>query len=266
MSVILTFLNDNRPSGNLSSEHGLSILVEADEKILFDTGPSDVFLRNAEKLGITLDDVHTVVLSHGHWDHGNGLPWLYRSGSPRRLFCHPAAFEKKFRKRDGTYIGLSLSQAEVRQRFLLHTSEIPVQVTEKIVFLGEIPRNNDFEARKTEFITEKHTEDFVPDDSGIAIRTSQGLIVVTGCGHSGICNTVDHAKKVTGEDRVIAVFGGFHLKSDDLVTRKSVECLLRAGVKMAWPSHCTGLPALVRFYHAYRNPFVASGDRFVFED
>lgn len=266
MAVSITILNDNRPSGYLASEHGLAMLIDADEKILFDTGPSDVFLRNAEKMHIDLDDVHTIVLSHGHWDHGNGLPYLFGDESSRRLICHPAAFEKKYRKKDHSYIGLSWSQTEVARHFLLRTSKTPVQVTKKIYFLGEIPRNNDFEARTTEFETENGTEDFVPDDSGIAIRTAQGMIVITGCGHAGICNTIDHARNVTGDDRIVAVFGGFHLKKDDEVTRKTVDCFLRIGVKMAYPSHCTALPALVRFYLAYRNPFVSSGDKFVFED
>ena len=266
--ITITILNDNRPSGILGSEHGLSWLIEADgEKMLFDTGPSDIFLRNARKMNIDLEDVNTVMLSHGHYDHGNGLVYLTREvGEKRRLVCHPDAFAGKFRKGDHEYIGLPLSREETMHGFELIETKQPFQVTESLFFLGGIPRLNDFESKKTSFEKEDGSDDFMPDDSGVAIQTVRGLIVITGCGHAGICNTLTHARQVTGENRILAAMGGFHLKYDDEQMHKVVDCFIRSGVQKAYPSHCTELPAMARFYEHYKNEFVRSGDVFRFRD
>jgi len=259
-TMTIYILNDNRPKTPYGSEHGLSWLIEAGgERVLFDTGPSDIFLRNAEKMGLSLKDVDKVVLSHGHYDHGNGLPWLQRD-PPRQLICHPAAFDPKYHRGSRTWLGLPLTREEAERIFDLVATRDPYQVTEKILFLGEIPRRNDFESKHTAFATGDGSPDFMADDSGIAVTTSRGLVVITGCGHAGICNTVARAREVTGEERVVAVMGGFHLKEDDEVTRKTVRWLAENGVEAAFPSHCTELPALARFYEHFKNTFIRSGD------
>ena len=264
--IKITILNDNRPRTPYASEHGLSWLVEADDqKILFDTGPSDIFLRNARKMNLSLDDVDTVVLSHGHYDHGGGLPWLKRDPK-RKLICHPEVFAGKFRKGDHLYIGLPVTREEALKNFELIESKEPYHVTENILFLGEIPRINDFESQRTSFEKRDGSDDFIQDDSGIAIRTSKGLIVITGCGHAGICNTLSYALKVTRENRILAAMGGFHLKYDDEQTRRVVDCFIHMDVQKAFPSHCTELPALVRFYEQYKNGFICSGDVIRFDD
>ena len=253
-------LNDNRPKTPYGSEHGLSWLIEAGgEHVLFDTGPSDIFLRNAEKMGLDLKDVDKVVLSHGHYDHGNGLAYLERK-PPRTLICHPEAFGGKYHLGSDMWLGLPLTREKAEERFDLITTREPYRVTEDILFLGEIPRQNDFESKRTAFADAEGRKDFMPDDSGVAVITSEGLVVITGCGHAGICNTVAHARKVTGVKKVRAVMGGFHLKNDDEVTRKTVRWLKDTGVQQAFPSHCTELPALARFYEYFGNEFIRSGD------
>jgi len=257
--VKIHVLNDNRPKYPCLSEHGLSWLLEVEgERILFDTGASDLFLRNARAMGLTLDDVDTVVLSHGHYDHGNGLVHLFRD-PPRRLVCHPEAFAGKYRRGTGHWLGLPLTRQEAGTHFRLVTTREPLQLSDRILFLGEIPRRTDFESKHTAFVDAEGRDDFMPDDSGVAVLTTGGLVVITGCGHAGICNTVLHAREVTGEKRVLAVMGGFHLKEDDETTRRTVDCLYDLGVRQAWPSHCTELPALARFYERFRNRFVRSG-------
>ncbi len=256
----LYILNDNRPKTLYGSEHGLSWLIEAEGKrVLFDAGPSDIFLHNARKMGVSLDEVDTVVLSHGHYDHGNGLIYLERT-PPRTLVCHPAAFEGKYHKGSDMWLGLPLTRAEAEKRFNLITTTYPYRVTDEILFLGEIPRRNDFESKSTAFADREGHDDFMPDDSGVAVITPGGLVVITGCGHAGICNTVAHAREVTGVREVRAVMGGFHLKKDDEVTRATVRWLKENGVQQAFPSHCTELPALARFYEHFGNEFLRSGD------
>jgi len=105
----LTVLSEMRAMEGFGSEHGLSFLIEADrKKILFDTGSSDLFLQSADRLSLDLEEVDRIVLSHGHWDHGNGLAWM--KGKP--LICHPGCFVKRYRKSGGEYLGLSLSREE----------------------------------------------------------------------------------------------------------------------------------------------------------
>ena len=240
----LTILSEAKAMDGFSSEHGLSFLLEEDgKKILFDTGASDVFTENAHRLGIDLKEVDSIVLSHGHWDHGNGLQHI--SGKP--LMCHPLCFQKRYRKLGEENIGLALERDKLEERFEVKTSREPVQLSEHLWFLGEVPRLNDFEAKTTKYLLEDGSPDFIMDDSGLAVITEKGLLVISGCAHSGICNMLEHAKKVTGMDRVEAVIGGFHLKVVNQQTRQTVQWMKDAGIPQLFPSHCTMGPALELF-------------------
>ena len=207
----------------------------------FDFGNTDLFLRNAEKLGVDVVNAEHFVLSHGHWDHGNGLQYM----PSRKLVCHPGVFIKRYR---GTnYLGLPYSEEEMREKFDCMTSAEPVQLDDDVFFLGEIPRRVDFESRKTDFIKEDGTMDLVMDDSGLAIKTEKGIVVITGCAHSGVCNMIEHAMDVCGDRRVYAVLGGFHLKGNDELTEKTIGYLKKMDIRYMSTSHCTEFPALVRF-------------------
>ncbi len=258
----LTVLTENVAGGRLGAEHGLSYLIEHDGKtILFDTGHSDLFLKNAEKLNINLiQDIDMVVLSHGHWDHGDGLRYL----SGKTLIAHPASFIKRYRKTDMSYIGLAMTKGEIEDNFDLKTTVEPYRISEKIIFLGEIPRENDFESQTTTFVDESGAPDFVPDDSAMAFVLDDELVVVTGCSHSGICNITEYARQITGINKVKAVIGGFHLKRDDHQTRESVKYFKELGVKELWPSHCTELPALSVFNIEFAIEQVKTGKKINF--
>ncbi len=257
----ITVLTDNHPGVNYSSEHGLSYFIEHDcKRILFDTGQSDLFLKNASAMGTEIKNIDVIVLSHGHYDHGNGLQYL-EGGN---LICHPGCFIKRYRKSDRLYIGLKNSKQELSEKFNLITSSEPYRISNTIIFLGEIPRLTDFESKHTSFTLEDDSPDFVIDDSGIALLSDQGLFVVTGCGHAGIVNTLEHAKKITGEDRIYGIMGGFHLKKADLQTRETVNYLLHNSVKHVYPSHCTEAPALKLFSEKFKSNIVRTGDIFTF--
>lgn len=256
----LTVLNDNAPGEIFSSEHGLSYIIEDDKKILFDVGPSDVFIRNAKKANIDLDEIEIIALSHGHYDHGNGLMNLKN----KTLICHPESFIKRYSRNNTKYIGLPISIEQARKQFNLITTKEPYNISENIIFLGEIPRENDFEAKTTTFNKEDGSPDFVIDDSALAIKSEKGLIIVTGCSHAGICNIINYAIKVTGTNKVYAVIGGFHLKKDDDVTMKVINFIKKLNIKRVYPSHCTELPALSRFYEHFKIKQVRSGDVFNF--
>lgn len=250
-----------RAMDGFESEHGLSFLLEVDQKkILFDTGASDLYKHSAARLGIDLEEVDRIVLSHGHWDHGNGLE--YMEGKP--LICHPGCFVKRYRKSGDTYLGLSLSKKELGDRFDLLTFRHPIRLTDHLWFLGEIPRKNNFEAKTTKYILEDGSDDFIMDDSGLVAITKKGLVVISGCAHSGICNMIEHARRVTGIFKVAAVIGGFHLKATNKQTHKTIEYLEKLEVPQVIPSHCTLEPALDLFRQTFGSPELRTGACLVF--
>ncbi len=254
----ISVLTENAASGKFLAEHGLSYYIEyEDTHILFDAGHSDVFLKNAERFNIDVDSIKTVVLSHGHWDHANGLKLLEK----KELICHPEVFHPRFRKGGTENIGMELTIDELQKRFEMITSRKPYPISHDIIFLGEVPRRNAFEAQTTPFVYKSGDEDFVIDDSGLIIKINHGkeLILVSGCAHSGICNMMEYAKKITGINNFRAVIGGFHLKQINKQTQQTIEYLKNQDIQAIFPSHCTELPALCAFYNTFKITHLKSG-------
>jgi len=257
----ISVLTDNHAGPFTPAEHGLSYFIEYDGfRILFDTGQSDMFLNNSGLMKVDLSDIDFTVLSHGHFDHGNGLEFL----SGCSLICHPGSFIKRYRKSDRSYIGLKFNRSELSEKFEIHASSEPVRITEKIFFLGEIPRLTEFESHTTPFVFEDGMPDFVMDDTGIALNHPDGLFVITGCGHSGLVNTVEHAKKVTGIGKILGVMGGFHLKGNGLQTRETIRYLQENKVAHVLPSHCNDLSALSAFHQSFGFEQVKTGNIYDF--
>ena len=258
----IIILTENVAGGKFLAEHGLSYFIEIDgQQILFDTGHTDVFLKNATKLGIDIKkNVQTTVLSHGHWDHGDGLQFIEN----KKLITHPASFMKRYRKTDQSYLGLSINKEELKKKFDVIESKMPVKLSGHLYFLGEIPRKNDFEAQTTPFVDELGNDDFIPDDSALAAIVNNELVVITGCSHAGICNICEHAKQVTRVSKIKAIIGGFHLKHKNLQTQKTIEYFKNNRVDIVLPSHCTELPALAAFYESFKIRQVKTGMTFSF--
>lgn len=257
----LSVLTENVASGYFTSEFGLSYLIEHnDEIILFDTGHSDNFLKNADRLNIDIDNIKTVVLSHGHWDHGNGLKYIKN----KNLICHPNVFIKRYHRNEKFHIGLELNYKELSKKFRIITSKEPYHISENIIFLGEIPRLTSFESQTTPFVDENGDDDFIIDDSALAIIDDDELIVVSGCSHSGISNIVEYAKNISGLDKIKVVIGGFHLALNNNQTKQTINYFKKQKVEHLLPSHCTKLPALSAFYNEFRINQVTSGMVFNF--
>lgn len=222
----LTVLVDNNTliDRYFLAEPGVCYHIEIDGmKVLFDTGYSDVFMHNAAKMGIDLFDIDALVLSHAHLDHTGGLHHLIQAYAERKfenrpckrptLIAHPAVFDRRLMPGVGD-IGSMLSAETVATHFDLTLSAQPVWIHPDLAFLGEIARANDFEAgRPIGRIrrTGTETDDFILDDSSLAYRSSQGLVIVSGCAHAGICNTVNQAMRICREKRLADIIGGFHL-------------------------------------------------------
>jgi len=258
--LTLRVLVDNTAVTNndLGCEAGLSFFLEtAGKKILFDTGLSGVFRSNAGKMGISLCDLDFVVLSHGHIDHTGGLPVLARhltgtipGKGPARvptLIAHPRCFWPK--EKAGRSNGSEMSEEEARLQFPVNLSEKPVWITDDLVFLGGIPRRLAFEKGDPEKRVVHRPDgtsepDYLPDDTALAFKSADGLVIITGCSHAGIGNITEYARDVCGERTVADIIGGLHLLSPEprRFTRTGMF-LNRLHLKALHACHCTALPA-----------------------
>ena len=226
-------------------EPAVSYYVEdGDTKILFDTGYSDAFLRNAEGMGINLERVDKLVLSHGHIDHTNGLRYYMTKKRDIDILGCPTVFDPR-EFDNGEAIGSPLGEEEMRQLGRVSLSAKPCKVSEHTTFLGEIPTLFDFEKRYRIGKIVKYgreTDDYLFDDSAMVYQSDEGLFIITGCSHSGICSIIEYAKEVCRDDRVIGVLGGFHLFEEDERTRKTIEYLKANRIGLLYPCHCVSLP------------------------
>ena len=256
----LTVLVDNTTTTDhdYCGEAGLSFLIEtAGKKILFDTGLSGLFLANAEEMGISLRDLDILVFSHGHIDHTGGLATLARhlatatpdGVQPRvpELIAHPRCFWPK--EKNGRENGSVVSEDEVKRQFPVSLSAEPVWITDDLVFLGEIPRRFPFEkddsAKRLIRNPDGKTEtDFLLDDTALAFRSDEGLVIITGCSHAGICNITEYAREVCDEKHVRDIIGGLHLISPTPKRlEKTGKYLNRLHLEALHAGHCTSLQA-----------------------
>jgi len=243
-----------------TAEHGFSAYIEAEGcRVLFDTGYSDAVLKNAQKMKIDLLDLDYVVLSHGHFDHTGGLWHLIRlfteailedtSCHLPRLIAHPGCFYPR-PKPPLPDIGAVLTADEVQRIMPLNLSKDPVSFTPNLFFLGEIKRTFSFEttqpgSRRIVMPDGSMQEDHLVDDTSLAYRSREGLVVITGCAHAGICNTVEYAKKICRENRVHDIIGGLHLRVVGPQLDGTLDYLKGLNLAALHACHCTSLAAKV---------------------
>jgi 7,8-dihydropterin-6-yl-methyl-4-(beta-D-ribofuranosyl)aminobenzene 5'-phosphate synthase len=243
----------------LLAEHGLSFYIEAgDRKILFDTGQNLAISNNARVLGIDLSQVDTVVLSHGHYDHSGGLQSIIESNTKFALYGHPDVFSPKVKKTNGNYkyIGIPIDKNDIVSRGIsVQLSRDPVEIFPGLMTSGEIALGNDFEGGEPMFFLksdEKIVADTLADDQALILDTAQGLVVLLGCSHRGVINTLTHVTQLKGNAKIHAILGGLHLgKASDAKLAKITDHLRRFDLDMIGVGHCTG----PRAYLALANEF-----------
>jgi len=203
-------------------------------------------------------DLDYLVLSHGHLDHTWGLTSLikyYTEASIEKIdynkltvVTHPSSFLTK-KLKNLKQIGSMISQEELSKHFKMKLSKEPLWLTDRLVFLGEIERKNYFEAKNPigKVIKDDFEEDdYSIDDSSLAYQSLKGLVIITGCSHSGICNIVEYAKKICKDDRIIDIVGGFHLlnpKKEQL--QGTLEFMKKLKPKEVHACHCTDLKSKI---------------------
>lgn len=244
--TVITCLIDNRARFGLSAEHGLSLFIEhGDASVLLDTGQSGAFLDNAELMGVDLAKTTHVVLSHGHYDHSGGisraLAFFARVGAKPLILMHPDAFIRRSIRENGEIKEIGISQEnrrllEERGALLLKKSSV---LADGLLYLGQIPRTNKDSCALIGW-KENGESDAILDDTGLACTTSQGLVVITGCAHSGISNTIGYARALSGETVVHAVVGGLHCKRMDEALVQRTHDYLASAVRHVYGCHCTG--------------------------
>lgn len=232
----ITILVDDRmapdaPMG-LKAEHGFAVAVD---DVLFDTGQSGLAAHNARRLG-RQTAFDTIILSHGHYDHTGGVPAFLHGAE--KLYAHPAAFGSKFR--DGSYIGMPWRRDRIEADVSVETHRESVEVRDGIVALGEIPREYpDNPTGQTVREDGEMGPDPLLDDQSLAIETDEGVLLVCGCCHAGLRNTVEHAETVTGT-QVRGIVGGTHLSGLEPGDIEEVADWLDGRIDLLAPSHCTG--------------------------
>tara|TARA_Y100000780_G_C13689603_1_gene418988 strand:+ start:408 stop:1259 length:852 start_codon:yes stop_codon:yes gene_type:complete len=267
----------------LIAEHGFSALVDVygypRKRILFDTGISETgMLYNVDRLGIDLNSIDAIVLSHGHKDHFAGLVTvLKRIKRNIPLILHTDAFLKRF---------LLFPNGEKMKYPVLNEDELtkngadvksikePYIIGDSILVTGEITRKTDFEKgfpiHYAEIDGKLQPDQLIKDDQALVMYVKgKGIVVLTGCGHAGIINTIRYAKEITGIDSVYAVLGGFHLsgKIFEKIIEPTVEELLKIKPRYIIPSHCTGWKSTHRIAYTMPTAFIQNsvGTKFVFQ-
>ena len=271
MKLNITTLSENTAGlPNLLAEWGLSILVETDEaNILLDTGQSISAGYNAGLYGVDLSKVDKIIISHGHFDHTGGLQQVLRLMRKEiEIIGHPDIWAAKYARGAGDskrYIGIPFQREELESlgaRFQLATE--PVKITDTILTTGEVPMVTEYEEIEPNrfFVREDSgwQPDKILDDLSLIINTELGLIVLLGCAHHGIINTLYHAQKITGVEQIHMVIGGCHLigASAERVAL-TIAALKEMDVQRVGVSHCTGMSASAMIAQEL-------GDRFFFNN
>lgn len=257
--------------GQLLAEHGLSFWIKINNKeYLFDTGQGLVLENNLKELGIKIGDLNGILLSHGHYDHAGGLKSLLKARPDLKLYGHSDIFLPKYSQKSSvqTDRGMNITRDDV-QNF------IPVNEANEIEpglwMTGEIELDNREEIMRSDYKLKVNDElkvDKFKDDQAAFIETKAGIVVLLGCSHSGVINTLKQIKKLTEGRRIAAVIGGMHLiHADSERIDAIIDYLKNLDFDLLAPLHCTGFKAAAKMNSVFKDKVVAGGvgEKFTFQ-
>lgn len=257
MTFRITILCENSvgPISGTLGEHGFSALIEPSQgtPLLFDTGQGLTLLHNARCMKRDLSKVSRVVLSHGHYDHCGGLLPLLQESGPKRVYGHPAIFKDRHRVKDTGEclpIGIPHEREELEQGGAdFDLSADFREIAPRIHLTGEVPRATAFEAGDQGLYCDctGQVVDSTPDDQSLVLETDRGLVILMGCCHAGLVNTLEHVAYSMGRRDIYAVIGGTHLGfCGQEQLERTISSLKEWGVQKVAASHCTGFAASTR--------------------
>ncbi|MCI1966826.1 MAG: MBL fold metallo-hydrolase [Oscillospiraceae bacterium] len=239
----------------LLAEHGLSLWIEMnDQNILFDTGQTDVWLKNARTLGVEPESASAIILSHGHYDHCGGLSSFPFCNSKAKIYVSEQAFERKLARNDkGVYreIGMPWKPGETPESSgrVVHTKGV-TEILSGVWTLGQIGSYHAFEPVQNCFFTEKNGEkvpDTMEDEQILVVRDGNGLAVFSGCSHRGIVNCLEHVRRCFPDIKIKFLAAGMHLSREkENRIKKTEEYLVQSELEVIVPLHCTGIPEASR--------------------
>lgn len=266
MSVQATVFVENTVFSQLgaTAEHGWSILLETDDgTYLFDTGQGNVLVNNARVFNKDLAQLDGILLSHHHIDHTGGLLEALKASGNRDVdvFAHPDLFKKSYLTRKNYKpIGVPFSKATLEEHganFIYNRAF--TEVASNLFLTGEIPRMTDFEYGDADIVEKTeagYVKDEIMDDQSVVVKTKDGLFIILGCCHAGIINTLQHAIRKTGEERIHTVIGGTHLwPVSEEQKEKSIEALKQFDIQRLGVSHCTGFEVGARLAKEFGETF-----------
>lgn len=251
--VKITILVDNLVGEGLVVEHGLSFWIETnDQRILFDTGQGGALKNNAHALGVDLSKTDMLVLSHGHYDHTGGLPYVLQQAHNVHIYGHPGMVQPRYSMSDGTSKAIQMPRKSMMAidklpSKQLHWVQQPIFLSDKIGLTGPIPRETSFEDPGGPFYLnpEAKIADPIDDDLALWIRKDDELIVCVGCAHAGLVNTLNYIRSLNHGLRIRTVIGGFHLHNANRQRLdETIAALQQLDPDTVVACHCTGETAV----------------------
>lgn len=248
----ITFLAENKTeSADFSAEHGLSVYIETDEmNLLFDTGASDIFMKNAIKAGKNLEETDAVVISHGHYDHAGGVPYFCEKYNAP-VYIHKNSFSDFHGLKDGKVkekgCGIPWQPDKLEDRLIL--TEDVIKLTDNIIISGTVPDiDTGYENEKfyKKNVDGSYTEDDMSHEQFLAVRNGdKGVFLFSGCSHKGIRPVIEYGKKLFPGEKIAGVIAGLHLfRSDNHVRNLVAEELKELDPDVVIPVHCTGIEGI----------------------
>ncbi|MGI6086732.1 MAG: MBL fold metallo-hydrolase [Kiritimatiellia bacterium] len=247
-------------------EHGLAFWVETSAgRALFDAGPALSFRHNVSTLGIPLERADVIVLSHGHSDHTGGLAWALAAAGSARVFMHPTALLPRFSRHGGRPRAIGMpedARSALQYCGRLEKTSQPVEILPGVCTTGFIPRKNTVEDTGGPFFLDAAgaQPDPIEDDQALWVDTPTGLVVVLGCAHAGVINTLEHIRNLAGERPIRALLGGMHLApASPSRLEWTIAELRKFQPKQIMPMHCTGISVTAALWNGLPDCCVAAG-------